>query len=53
MTNIVFWDLAPCGSGLNRRFGGTYHLHLRRENLKSYMSKLVNMNEPISEDGNI
>jgi hypothetical protein len=26
VTNIVFWDVAPCGSGLNRRFGGTYHL---------------------------
>jgi hypothetical protein len=22
-------DVAPCGSGLNRRFGGTYRLHLQ------------------------
>jgi hypothetical protein len=27
--NIVFWDVAPCGSGLNRRFGGTFRLHLQ------------------------
>jgi hypothetical protein len=29
MKNIVFWDVAPSGSGLNRRFGGTYRLHLQ------------------------
>jgi hypothetical protein len=29
MKNIAFWDVAPCGSGLNRRFGGTYRLHLQ------------------------
>jgi hypothetical protein len=29
MKNIVFWDMAPCGSGSNRRFGGTYRLHLQ------------------------
>jgi hypothetical protein len=29
----VFWDVAPCRYGVNRRFGGTYRLHLqgRRE----------------------
>jgi hypothetical protein len=29
----VFWDVAPCRNGVNRRFGGTYRLHLqgRRE----------------------
>jgi hypothetical protein len=26
MENAVFWDVMPCGSGKNRRFGGTYHL---------------------------
>jgi hypothetical protein len=29
LKNIVFWDVALCGSGLNRRFGGTYRLHLQ------------------------
>jgi hypothetical protein len=28
MTN-VFWDITPCGSIKNRRFGGTYRLHLQ------------------------
>jgi hypothetical protein len=32
----VFWNVAPCRSGVNRRFGGTYRLHLqgRGENKK-------------------
>jgi hypothetical protein len=25
--NSVFWDVTPCGSCKNRRFGGTYRLH--------------------------
>jgi hypothetical protein len=25
MKNAVFWDVTPCGSCENRRFGGTYH----------------------------
>jgi hypothetical protein len=25
----VFLDFVPCGSSQNRRFGGTYHLHLQ------------------------
>jgi hypothetical protein len=25
--NFVFWDVTPCGSCKNRRFGGTYRLH--------------------------
>jgi hypothetical protein len=28
MKKAVFWDMAPCRSGVNRRFGGTYRLHL-------------------------
>jgi hypothetical protein len=27
MENAVFWDVTPCGSCKNRRFGGTYSLH--------------------------
>jgi hypothetical protein len=27
MKNAVFWDVAPCGSCNNRRFGGTYRHH--------------------------
>jgi hypothetical protein len=33
MKKAVFWDVAPCRNGVNRRFGGTYRFHLqdRRE----------------------
>jgi hypothetical protein len=27
MKNAVFWDVTPCGSCKNRRFGGIYRLH--------------------------
>jgi hypothetical protein len=27
--NAVFWDVAPCRSCVNRRFGGTYRLHIQ------------------------
>jgi hypothetical protein len=27
MRNAVFWDVTPCGSFTDRRFGGTYRLH--------------------------
>jgi hypothetical protein len=30
--NAVFWDVSPCSSCGNRRFGGTYWLHLQGEN---------------------
>jgi hypothetical protein len=26
---IIFWEMTPCGSYKNRRFGGSYHLHLQ------------------------
>jgi hypothetical protein len=29
MKNAVFWYVAACSSCLNRRFGGTYRLHLQ------------------------
>jgi hypothetical protein len=29
MKNSVFWDVAPCRTCANRRFGGTYRLHLQ------------------------
>jgi hypothetical protein len=28
MKNAVFWNVAPCRYCVNRRFGGTYRLHL-------------------------
>jgi hypothetical protein len=33
--NAVFWDMAACRSCANRRFGGTYRLHLQGRNLQA------------------
>jgi hypothetical protein len=32
MKNVVFWDVAPCGSCNNRRFGGTWPLQHQGDN---------------------
>jgi hypothetical protein len=29
MITAIFRDIAPCSPYMNRRFGGTYHLHLQ------------------------
>jgi hypothetical protein len=34
MKNVVFWDVAPCRSCVNRRFGGTYRLHLKGRKIR-------------------
>jgi hypothetical protein len=34
MKNAVFWDMTPCRSCVNRRFGGTYHLHLQGRKIR-------------------
>jgi hypothetical protein len=34
MKNVVFWDVALCRSCVNRRFGGTYRLHLQARKLR-------------------
>jgi hypothetical protein len=44
MKNAVFWDVAPCRSYVNRRFGGTYRLHLHGR-------KIVNRKFFYPEDG--
>jgi hypothetical protein len=44
MKNVVFWDVTPCGSCKNRRFGGTYHLHHQSDRLISMLRLLVNAN---------
>jgi hypothetical protein len=33
MRNVFFWDVTPCGSCKNRRFGGTYRLYLQDEKI--------------------
>jgi hypothetical protein len=32
--NAIFWDVAPCRSCVNRRFGGTYPLHLQGRKIR-------------------
>jgi hypothetical protein len=34
LKNAVFWDVAPCRSYVNRRFGGTYRLHLQGRKIR-------------------
>jgi hypothetical protein len=34
MKNAVFWDVAPCKSSVNRRFGGMYRLHLQGRKIR-------------------
>jgi hypothetical protein len=34
MKNSFFWDVAPCRSCLNRRFGGTYRHHLQGRKIR-------------------
>jgi hypothetical protein len=34
MKNAVFWNLAPCRSCVNRRFGGRYRLHLQGRKIR-------------------
>jgi hypothetical protein len=34
MKNAVFWDVAPCRSCVNRRFGGTYGIHLHGKKIR-------------------
>jgi hypothetical protein len=33
--NVVFWDVGLWRSCFNRRFGGTYHLHLHGRKIQS------------------
>jgi hypothetical protein len=45
MKNAVFWDVTPCRYCVNRRFGGTYRLHLPgikiRDSVCSHLLTLV------------
>jgi hypothetical protein len=34
MKNVVFWDVAPCGSCVNRRFEGMYRLHIQGRKIR-------------------
>jgi hypothetical protein len=34
LKNAIFWNVAPCRSCVNRRFGGTYRLHLQGRRIR-------------------
>jgi hypothetical protein len=41
MMIIIFWEMAPCGSYKNRRFGVSYRLHLQGARVRAgYRAKL-------------
>jgi hypothetical protein len=41
ITIIIFWEMTPCGSCKNRRFGGSYRLHLQGARVRTgYRAKL-------------
>jgi hypothetical protein len=50
MKNAVFWDVMPCRSCVNRRFGGTYRLHLqgrknpRARNKREQVAAIISLN---------
>jgi hypothetical protein len=35
MMIIIFWEMTPSGSYKNRRFGGSYRLHLQSERVRA------------------
>jgi hypothetical protein len=53
MKNAVFWDVAPCGFIINRRFGGKSRLHLlgttndaSEEKCKTVANRLTTLRQP-------
>jgi hypothetical protein len=40
LKDAVFWNVEPCGSPKNRRFGGTCSLHLRSRTRTSSVRRL-------------
>jgi hypothetical protein len=44
MKNAVFWGVVPCKcSRLNRRFGGSYHLHLQGRKIRERRTSLTSI----------
>jgi hypothetical protein len=38
---IIFWEMTPCGSYKNRRFGGSYRLHLQGVRIQTSTERVV------------
>jgi hypothetical protein len=43
MKNAVFWNVAQCRSCVNRRFGGTYRLHLQGRKIRKRGTSASNL----------
>jgi hypothetical protein len=42
MKSIIFWDITPCSPlGVNRRFGGTYRLHIQHLLACWFLAELI------------
>jgi hypothetical protein len=41
MMIIIFWEMTPCGSYKNRRFGGSYRLHLQDVRVQASTERVV------------
>jgi hypothetical protein len=50
MKNAVFWDVVPWRSCMNRRFGGTYSLHLQGRKIRERATSVSRWLK-IAEDG--
>jgi hypothetical protein len=48
MENAVFWDVTPCGSCKNRRFGGTCH---HSDGGDTFLRNAGSYKSHIAEDG--
>jgi hypothetical protein len=53
MKNTVFWNVAPCRYFVNRRFGGTYRLHLQGISNPRAMNQREQITFCFLSDGNI
>jgi hypothetical protein len=43
MKKAVFWDVVPCRNSVNRRFGGTYSLHLQGRRKKKIRKRRTSL----------
>jgi hypothetical protein len=50
MKNAVFWDVAPCRSCVNRRFGGTYRLRLHGRKIRERGTRYVPPKRRFTQD---
>jgi hypothetical protein len=49
MNAHIFWDIVPCSSYVNRRFGAMHHIHLQGQKLaleETSVQQVARQNEP-------